>query len=247
MLKSNNVSPNALVESPIETENVVIHPFAVIRPNVTLGKNVIIHPHAVIESGTVIGDGVEIFHHAVIGKPPKGAGVLANTPEFEPFVRIGDNCSIGVGAVLYYDLSIGDNTLIGDGVGIREQVRIGKSCIIGRYVTIANKVKIGSHTRLMDFTSIVGNSEIGDHVFISLHVTTTNDRYFGQHGYHEEIVQGPKIGNRVKIGAGANLLPGVRILDDSLVAAGSIVTKDVPSGAMVLGQPARIVKNAKDS
>jgi acetyltransferase-like isoleucine patch superfamily enzyme len=75
-----------------------------------------------------------------------------------------------------------------------------------------------------------------------MHVCLTNDNNFGSKGYDQSFVQSAKIGDRVKIGAGATLLPNVKIGDDSVIAAGSIVTKDIPSASFALGQPAKILR-----
>ena len=88
--------------------------------------------------------------------------------------------------------------------------------------------------------------QIGSHVFISALVATTNDNYLGQKGYDEAFVKGPIIEDNVGIGAGANILPGVRIGTGSIVAAGAVVTKDIPPKKLVMGIPARIVRDLKE-
>jgi UDP-3-O-[3-hydroxymyristoyl] glucosamine N-acyltransferase len=234
----------------VETKNIgsgtQIRAFAVIESDVCLGCNVVIHPHVTIESGVTIGDGVEIFPGAYIGKAPKGAGATARQPSFHQTVVIHDRCSIGPNSVIYYDVEIGQHTLIGDNASIRERVKIGEFCIISRGVTINYNTLIGDRTKIMDLTHITGNCEIGDDVFISVVVATTNDRAIGRLGYDEERVRGPKIGNRVAIGAGANILPFVEIGEGAIVAAASVVNKDVPAGKMVAGNPARVIKTVSD-
>jgi len=237
------ISPLAIVETKDIGENVIIHPFSIIRGTVKIGHGVVIHPHVVIEEGVTIGNHVEIFPQAYLGKTPKGAGATARQPVFDKTLIIGDNCSIGPHSTIYYDVVIGRNTLIGDGASIREKVTIGEYCIISRGVTINYNVRIGNRTKIMDLSHITGNCEIGDDVFISVLVATTNDRAIGKLEYDENRVQGPKIGNRVSVGANANILPNVVIGEDAIVAASSVVTKDVPVGKMVAGLPARVIKD----
>lgn len=220
-----------------------IAPFAVISNDVRIGQNCIIHPHVVIENGVVIGDFVEVFPGAYLGKEPKGAGATARVPEFDRGITIGNHCSIGPHATIYQDVHIGHNVLVGDSASLREKITIGDYCIISRGVTINYNVRIGDRTKIMDLTHITGNCEIGDDVFISVLVATTNDRAIGSLGYDPGRVIGPQIGNRVAIGAGANILPGVVIGDDAVVGAAAVVNKDVPAAKLVVGNPARIIKD----
>ncbi|MCB5196119.1 DapH/DapD/GlmU-related protein [Deefgea salmonis] len=221
-------------------KNVTIMPFAVIG-DVTIGDDCIIHPHVVIADGIVLGNAVEIFPGAFIGKEPKGAGALARQPEFERIVKIGNECSIGPNAVIFYDVAIGNNTLLGDGASIREKCTIGSRCILSRYVTVNYNTKIGDRTKVMDCTHITGNAVIGNDVFISLLVGTTNDNVV-RAGYSDHVV-GPIIEDNVVIGVGASLLPAVVIGEGATIGAGSVVTKNVKQKTLVAGVPARFVKS----
>lgn len=234
------MSELAVVQSDVPRD-AIIHEFAVIRPNVQFGRDVIIHPHVVIESDVELGDGVEVFPGTYIGKIPKGAGALARTPSYTKGVVIGSECSVGPNAVIFQDVRIGSNTLIGDGASIREKCRIGSQCVISRYVTINYNTTIGDRTKVMDLTHLTGNSEIGSDVFISLTVGMTNDNLGGRGGYVEGRVLGPVIEDFAIVGAGATLLPGVRVGARAVVGAGSVVTRDVAPDATVMGIPARPV------
>lgn len=240
------ISETAVVKTQFIGNHTVIKSFAVIEEDVQVGNNVIVHSHVTIESGVIIGDGVEIFPGAYIGKEPKGAGATTRVSQFEKKIVIHDNCSIGPNSVIYYDVEIGKNTLIGDNASIREGVKVGEFCILSRGVTVNYNTSIGDRTKIMDLTHITGNCEIGDDVFISVLVATTNDRAIGKLGYEEERIQGPKISNKVAIGAGANILPGVHIGEGAVVAAASVVNKDVPNGKMVAGNPARLIKTLSE-
>lgn len=235
------ISDKAVIETGAIGKNVTIMEFAVIRDGVVLGDNVVVHPHVVINSGVTIGDNVEIFPGAVIGKVPGGPSI-ARAPRFNKSIVVGNNCHIGPHAVIFYDVEIGENTLIGDGASIREQCRIGKGCLISRYVTINYSTIVGDGTDIMDNSHITGKCTIGKHVFIAPSVTTGNDNSVGKAGYNENNIGGPSIEDNASIGIGAILLPGTRIGNNALVAAGSVVTKDVPPRAVVMGVPAKIVK-----
>lgn len=228
------IDPDAIV-----SDTATIGPYSIVG-KASIGDGAVIHAHCVISDNVTIGDGVEVFPGAFLGKEPKGAGATSRKVDFNRILSIGNSCSVGPNVVIYYDVKIGDNTLVGDGASIREKCVIGERCIISRCVTINYATQIGSGTKIMDNTHITGNAIIGSNVFISTMVGTTNDNVI-RAGYGDHVV-GPTIEDDVVIGVGASLLPAVRIGTASMVAAGSVVTKDVPAGVVVAGVPARFVR-----
>jgi UDP-3-O-[3-hydroxymyristoyl] glucosamine N-acyltransferase len=234
------ISSLAIIESDQIGENVDIREYAIIRRGAVIGDNVIIHPFVIIEEGVRIGNNVEIFPGAYLGKPPRGVGAMTRPMDFIPKVEIGDGCVIGPNAIIYYDVEIGSHTLISDGASIREQSRIGSRSIIGRYVTVNYATLIGNDVKVQDHCWLAGNMRIGDRVFISGAVTSANDNLMGVAGYVQEEIVGPEIEDGARIGVGAILLPRVKIGEDALVAAGAVVTKDVPAGQFVKGIPAGV-------
>ncbi len=230
------VHPDAVIDA-----DVTIGPYAIVG-RATIGHGSVIHPHVVISDGVSLGSEVEVFPGAFIGKEPKGAGAIARQPQFNHLIQIGDQCSIGPNAVIYFDVEIGRNTLIGEGASIREKGHIGEFCILSRYVTLNYNVRIGDRTKIMDGTHITGNSNIGSDVFISILVGTTNDNVV-RSGYGSHI-SGPVIEDHVVVGVGASLLPGVKIGEGATVGAGAVVTKDVLSGSTVIGAPAKVKSEA---
>ena len=232
-----SIHPTAIVSGSAKiSDNVTIGPYAVVGSAV-IGKDSIVHAHAFIGDNVNLGEGVEIFHGAVIGREPKGAGATSRQPTFEKQVEVGDRCSVGPHAVIYYDVSIGPETLIGDGASIREQCRIGSRCLISRHVTLNYNIVIGDRTKVMDLTHLTGNMSIAEDVFISTMVSSTNDNVISS-GFGEHCL-GPTIERGAIIGAGAVLLPAVRIGANAIVAAGAVVTRDVAPGERVFGAPAR--------
>jgi len=210
---------------------------------VVIGSNVIIHDFVTIFPGVTIEDNVEIMEGAVIGRLPRGArATVRKVRDDFGKVVIGEGSVISPNAVIYTDVVIGKGTLIGDGASIREACRIGDNCIISRCVTVNYNTKIGNRTKIMDNTHITGNMVIGDDVFISVLVATTNDNNIGLQGYDEEKVVGPTIEDKVAVGAGANILPGVIVGEAAIVGAGSVVTKNVPKRTLVVGIPAKVVR-----
>jgi UDP-2-acetamido-3-amino-2,3-dideoxy-glucuronate N-acetyltransferase len=212
--------------------------------DVVIGKDVVIHDFVTIYPKVTIEDSVEIFEGAVIGRPPRGtkATLRKVSPDFKP-TKIGRYSVVSPHAVIYTDVEIGESTLVGDNASIREQCRIGKNCVISRNVTVNYNTIVGDFTKIMDNTHITGNMIIGSHVFISLMVSTSNDNNLGIKGYDESSVKGPIIEDHVGIGAGANILPGIRLGTGCIVAAGAVVTKDIPPKKLVMGTPARVVRD----
>jgi acetyltransferase-like isoleucine patch superfamily enzyme len=217
---------------------------AVIYEGVVLGNNIVIKDYVVIYPGVTIEDDVEIMEGAVIGRLPKGAKSTVRKPiEEYRAVNIGSGCVISPHVVIYTDVIIGTGTLVGDGASIREQCRIGEECVISRLVSVNYNTVIGNRTKIMDNTHITGNMVIGNDVFISVLVATTNDNNIGAKGYNEDTIKGAIIEDNVKIGAAANILPGITIGKNSIVGASALVSKDVPENKVVMGIPARVVKS----
>ena len=215
---------------------------AVIRAGAIIGKNCRIHPGVIIESWVTIGDDCEIFPHALLGKEARSPGVTARAIREGGHTSIGNGCQIGPNAVIYRGVRIGNRCLIGDCASIREQTTIGDQCIISRCVTINYEVVIGNRVKIMDLTHVTGRVLIEDDVFISVSVAMANDNSLSSSVYDPVAVRGPTIRTGAFIGIGAILLPGIEVGSQSVVAAGSLVTKSLPAGVLVAGQPARVVK-----
>lgn len=227
-------------KSAVIAKTAVIHEDVVIEADVVIHDYVVIYPHTLIKAGT------EIYDHCVLGKYPKTTGVTARKLREEyGQVIVGENCVLSPGVVLYTEVEIGSMTLLGDYCSIREECKIGTGSIIGRGVNVNYHTQIGNHTKIMDSAIITGNMKIGNHVFISMGVITSNDNTMGREKYDEGHIVGPTIEDDVTIGAGANLFPGVHIGKNAMVGASALVTRDVPENMMVMGIPARVVREVK--
>jgi len=171
---------------------------------------------------------------------------------------IGDNCLIGANTVIYIGANIANNVLVADLASIRENTSIGEYTIIGRGVTVENYVKIGKRCKLESNCYITAFSDLADYVFIAPGVVTSNDNYIGRTEERFKHFKGVTVkkggfkhfkGVTVKkggrIGAGAVILPGKVIGEDALVAAGSVVTRDVPARKVVMGVPARVIRDVE--
>jgi acetyltransferase-like isoleucine patch superfamily enzyme len=190
----------------------------------------------VIYKDVHIGAGVEVFPGAVVGREPRGAGATARQPVFDTEVYIGAGSSISPHAIIYCDVVIGESTLVGDAASIRECSRIGSRCVIGRHVTVNDHTVVGDRTKVLDSSRITGR--IGSDVFIGQMGGFSEDNS-PQAEFDNARLCNPVIEDGAMIGVGASLLPGVTVGEHAIIAAGSVVTRDVAPGAMVMGPPAR--------
>ena len=215
-----------------------------IHSDVIIGKNCQIGHNVVILNGTVIGDNVRIDANTVIGKRPMKASLSTRKEEkdLSP-THIGNNCLIGSGVVIYIGANIASNVMVADLATIRENTNIGEYTIIGRGVTIENYVMIGKRCKLESNCYITAYSYLADYVFIAPGVVTSNDNYVGRTEERFKHFCGVRVEKGGRIGAGAVILPGRVIGEDGLVAAGSVVTKDVPARMVVMGVPARVIRD----
>lgn len=217
---------------------------AIISENVVIEEDVIIHDFVVIYPNTIIKKGVEIYEHCVLGKLPTSPGITSRQlkTEFESLI-IGADSVLCPGVVLYAGTQIGAKNLLGDYCSIREECTTGDNCIISRNVSVNYNTVIGHDTKIMDNSHITGNMQIGNHVFISVLVATTNDNTMGRVEYDASHVRGATIEDNVTIGAAANILPNVTIGENSVVGASALVTRDVPSNKLVMGVPAKVIRD----
>ena len=136
-----------------------------------------------------------------------------------------------------------DADLVADYATVREEVTIGDRTIVGRGVTIENECTIGRFVKLETECYITAYSVVEDRVFIAPGVTTSNDNYVGRTEARKKAFKGVTVKRGGRIGAGSVILPGKVIGEDALVAAGSVVTRDVPARKVVMGSPARVVRD----
>ena len=224
--------------------NVTFGEYTVIEDDVVLGDNVTVGHHVIIRSGVSIGEGCVINDGAILGKRPGKASLSATTgdPREFPPLTLGKAVTVGAGCILYVGAEIGDMVFFGDLATVREDVKIGEYTIIGRGATVENKVTIGRKCKIETEAYITAFSTIGDYCFIAPCVALTNDNFLGRTEERKKHFGGPTLKRGARIGANATILPNLVIGEDALVAAGSVVTKDVPPRMIVLGSPAKVLR-----
>jgi acetyltransferase-like isoleucine patch superfamily enzyme len=187
-----------------------------------------------IEYGrNTLGPNARIFEPVILGFPSRDRIGCEN---FRGVV-IGKNALIRSGTTIYCDVDIGDDFQCGHNVVLREGTRIRDRVVVGTGTIIEGETAIGSDVRIQSFAFIPTNTTIGNGVFIGPQAVLTNDRY--PPSGHPDL-RGPVLKDRSVIGANATLLPGIVVGKGACVAAGAVVTSDVPAGRLAVGVPARI-------
>jgi acetyltransferase-like isoleucine patch superfamily enzyme len=200
----------------------------------------------VVYPGTELGVDVYVGDHTVIGKLPVLGGLSTTTREpLEP-LAVGDGASILAGAVVFAGTRLGRGVIVGDQACVRERCTIADDVVIGRGSLIENDVVIGARTRVQANAYITAYSELEEDIFIAPCVVTTNDNYMGRSEKRLELMRGPRIRRGARIGGGAVLLPGVEIGEEAFIGAGAVVLKDVPARALMVGNPARQIRDVPD-
>ena len=151
---------------------------------------------------------------------------------------IGNNSVVRSGSVIYADVVAGDYFQTGHNVVIREKTHMGSHVLVGSGTVIDGQVQVSDFVKLIANCYIPTHTQIGTRVFIGPNVVLTNDRYpLKMRGAYKPM--GPVIEDFVTLGAGVVVVPGVLIGRGAFVAAGTVVTKDVPPYTMVKGNPGR--------
>ena len=198
---------------------------------------------AIVYPGTVLGEGCRILDYAVVGKQPTlGPRSTAKQEDLLP-LALGPGTIVSTGAIVFAGSHIGARVIVGDQACLRERCDIGDDVVIGRGALVENDTTIGALTRIQADAYITAYSTLEDKVFIAPRVITTNDNFMGRTEKRHALRKGPTIRRGARVGAGAVLCPSVEIGEEAFVGAGSVVVKDVPPRVVVVGSPARILRD----
>jgi acetyltransferase-like isoleucine patch superfamily enzyme len=209
-----------------------IHPTALVHPSATIGENVSIDAYTIIGENAQIDDGTSIGTHCHIGLP--------NSNVHSP-LKIGRNSVIRSHSVIYAGSFFGHSLETGHHVSLREGMKVGQNLRVGSYSDLQGDLEIGDYVRLHSNVHLGKQTRLGNFVWIFPFVVTTNDPM-----PPSNFVAGCHIEDYSAIATGAILLPGVKVGHDSLVGANSTVNKDVEPFSLVVGSPARRVRDVRD-
>ena len=208
-----------------------------IADGVEFGANAIVHDGCSIGAGTVVGD------NAVLGKRPALGGQSTARRDPLPGLVVGGGCTISTGAIVFAGSQLAgprDRRRPRGGARARH---IGPDSVVGRGATVENDTTIGARVRIQAEAYVTAYCELEDDVFIAPCVVTTNDNFMGRTERRRALMKGAVVRRGARIGGAAILLPGVEIGEDAFVGAGAIVLRDVPARTVVVGQPARVLRD----
>lgn len=216
--------------------NVIIKDGVVFGDNIEIGNNVIIY------EGSKFGNNIRILDNCIIGKQP-----VAPFKEHEAFkilhmppIEFGNNIIIGTSSIFYAGSRVGDYFYSADRIIVRESAEIGAHVTIGKGSIIEHHVKIGNYTKIQSNALVGEGMAVEENVFIGPYFNGTCDKFMDR--IEERVFEPPMIKKYARIGAHVVLMAGVVVGEDSVIGAGAVVTKDVPSYCVVAGVPARIIK-----
>ena len=203
----------------------------------TTGEHVVIYP------GTVIGDGCVIADGVVLGKQPSLSPRSTAKRDELPPLEIGAGTIVSTGAIVFAGTRLGERVIVGDQACVRERVAVGDDVVIGRGSLVENDTTIGAMTRIQADAYITAYSTLEEDVFIAPCVVTTNDNFMGRTEKRKKLLRGPTIRRGARVGGGAVLCPGVEVGEEAFVGAGAVVVRDGPPRGVVVGNPARVLRD----
>jgi acetyltransferase-like isoleucine patch superfamily enzyme len=215
-------------------------------PGLMVGKDVEIAPdvsfgaYVVVHAGTVVGAGCVIEDHAVLGKRPRLAPGSSAEGETGG-LKLGEGVKVCCGAVVFAGAEIGAGSIVGDQAYVRERSQVGPGSVIGRGSVVDNDVRVGARVRVQTGVYLTAFSVVEDDVFVGPGAGTTNDDTMNRHASQTPL-RGATLRRACRVGGGTVLTPGVEIGEEAFVAAGAVVTRDVPPRAVAMGVPARVVR-----
>lgn len=205
--------------------------------DVELGANVVIHAGVEIAAGCTIDDG------AVVGKPPRLSARSRSRRQDDLPTLLGDGVVISAGAIVLGGVRLGERTFVATHAFVRERTTAGADCMIGTSTVLGADVELGARVKVQTLSIVVSGSRVEDDVFVGPTVTSMNDSSAGR---TRPQLRGITLRRACRIGGGCALLPGIEVGEDAFVGAGSVVTRDVPAGAVAMGVPARVIGTVAD-
>jgi acetyltransferase-like isoleucine patch superfamily enzyme len=223
-----------------------IAPGLLVAPGVEIPDDAEIDPYVTIYPGVVIGAGVRLGQGAVLGRPQR-IDVNSRSPLRPPDepTSIGAHCMIGSGTIVTAGARIGARSALSDLVLVRETAVLGDEVMIGRGCTVSHTTRVGSGTRVQTDTIIAPRTTLGENVMVGARVMFIGDPTLGRRP-PEPASRGIRVSRGVRIGTGAILSPPLEVGEEAVIGVGSYVRADVPARTVVVGTPARYLRDVRD-
>jgi UDP-2-acetamido-3-amino-2,3-dideoxy-glucuronate N-acetyltransferase len=215
-------------------------PGLMLGEGVEIGVGVSFGAHVVVHEGTILREDCTIEDHVVLGKRPRLAPRSGAQGDVGP-LELGAGVTVCAGAIVFAGARVGEGTILGDQSFVRERASIGAGSVIGRGSVVDNDVSVGARVRVQTNVYLAAFSVVEDDVFIGPGVTTTNDDTMSRHARGMPL-RGVVLKRACRVGGGVVLTPGVEIGEEAFIASGAVVTHDVRPRAVVMGVPARVVR-----
>jgi acetyltransferase-like isoleucine patch superfamily enzyme len=198
---------------------------------------------AIVYPGTLVGEGCKILDYAVVGKQPTlSPRSTAKREDLAP-LELGAGTIVSTGAVVFAGTRIGERVIVGDQACVRERCEIGDDVVIGRGSLVENDSTVGARTKIQAMAYVTAYSTLEEDVFLAPCVQTSNDNFMGRTERRHELRKGPTIRRGARVGVGAVLCPAVEIGEEAFVGAGAVVVTDVRPRVVVVGNPARVLRD----
>jgi UDP-2-acetamido-3-amino-2,3-dideoxy-glucuronate N-acetyltransferase len=220
-------------------------PGAFVGAGVELGEGTELGVAVVVHDGTRIGAGVTVQDGAVLGKPPLLSSRSTAPRDAPAPLEVEDGASICSNAVVCAGARVGAGAIVGDQAHMRERAELGADSVLGRGSAIGNDTRVGERVSIQSNVWLTGWCVVEDDVFIGPGLVSLNDNQMARRVTRAEL-SGVKLRRGCRVGGGVVLVPGVEIGEEAFVAAGAVVTKDVPPYTVVRGVPGRPVGKVAD-
>jgi len=208
---------------------------------VSLPDDLVLGEHVVLHGDVRIGRGCRIEDGAIVGRVPVlSATSSARRGGPEP-TTLEDGATVCAGAIVFAGARICAGAIVGDQAHVRERAVVGPESVVGRGSALGGDTVVGARVRIQTNVWLTSGTVVEDDVFVGPGVVTTNDDEMEQ-GTPAEELRPPVLRRGCRVGGGVVLTPGVEVGEDAFVAAGAVVTRDVPVRAVVMGVPARVVR-----
>jgi acetyltransferase-like isoleucine patch superfamily enzyme len=213
--------------------------------NIKHGKNLSLDKNVHFYGDVVLGDNVIIEDDVCIGY--RRLTKLREGYDDNPPTKIGSNVLIRRNTMIYAGCVIGDNSTVNANTILREYTEIGSNTSIGSLCMCEGYTRIGNHCTIHAQCHITAKMAIEDYVFIAPLLSTANDREIRYYRpQHTRPDRGPTIKRGAFVGGGVCILPEVTIGEETIVAVGSVVTRDLPPRVVAMGVPAKVVRRIRD-